>query len=579
VNDEPEDDDTLQEDPGPPPGADLQWQPEIEPANVLVVDDEPANLQAVEAALDGIPAEIISVTSGREALRVLLQHNVALILLDVQLPTLDGFETAQLIRERPRTRHVPIIFLTAYSHNEGDIRKGYELGAVDYLFKPFVPEVLRAKVQAFIDLRNRTAEVRAQAQQLQELERQASERRLRAARQQWEATTLRREMEEQRRINAQLEEADQRKDEFIAVLAHELRNPLAPLVTGLRLIRLDERCTDSIARACEIMNRQVQHLTRLVDDLLDVSRITRGKVELKLAQLDLRTAIEQAVEACTPAADAAKHTLEVSLPDQPLYSYADPARVTQMISNLLSNAVRYTKKGGKLSVEARVDGSEAVILVRDNGQGIAPDMLDRVFEMFVQERIGGSGLGLGLTLVDQVASLHGGRVSARSEGPGQGSEFEVRLPLLPPDQQTDLPSEPSRGHVAASTRQQQALRIVLVEDQEAIAETTQALLEAWGHQVHVANTGRAGIELVASVRPDIALLDIDLPDIDGYQVARGIHERLGEQRPVLVAHTGFGQARDRQRAREGGFDDLMVKPVRPERLLEVLGNVKLTPSA
>lgn len=249
--------------------------------DILVVDDDPKNLLAIEVALGEIDARLIKAQSGEQALRLLLERDFALILLDVQMPNMDGFDAARIIRSRAKTRHVPIIFVTAFSHNDTDIKRGYALGAVDYLFKPIVPEVLRAKVQVFIELRARTAEVTRQAQQLREMERMEAERRLLEERQRWEADALRLQMEEQQRINAQLEEADRRKDEFIAVLAHELRNPLAPIVTSLELIR--DRAQDPVInRAREIMERQTQHLVRLIDDLLDVARITQGKIELHM---------------------------------------------------------------------------------------------------------------------------------------------------------------------------------------------------------------------------------------------------------------------------------------------------------
>ena len=534
------------------------------PAQILVVDDEPANLQAVEAALEGLPVQILEASSGQEALRHLLQSNVALILLDVLLPTLDGFETARIIRSRSRNRHVPIIFLTAHNQNDEDIRRGYQLGAVDYLFKPFVPEVLRAKVQVFVDLRNRTAEVHRQAAQLRELERQAGERRLREARRAWEADALRRQMDEQRKITAQLEEADRRKDEFRAVLAHELRNPLAPLVAGLELIRMSGKGDPILDRAREAMGRQVDHLVRLVDDLLDVSRISRGKVELQRENVDILDAVRQAIETCQGAVETAGHAMHVELPDEPLICNADLVRLTQIMNNLLGNAIRYTDAGGDISVIATAEDADAVITVRDNGKGISQEMLERIFDMFVQERSGSQGLGLGLTLVDQVVQMHGGTVTARSDGPGHGSEFQVRLPRV------DARSVGTQPRVAAGDSTGSPKRIVVVDDEEDIAHTVRAMLEAWGHDVVVADCGQRGIEQILEVEPDLVLLDIGLPDLDGYGVAEEVCLAMGEQRPTLVAVTGYGQPRDRERSRKAGFDAHLVKPARPEDIARVL---------
>jgi signal transduction histidine kinase len=551
------------------PTLDVDLDAEVEPADVLVVDDEPANLRAVEAALDGLGVRIITAGTGRDALRALLKSNVALILLDVRMPAFSGFETARLIRLRARTRHVPIIFLTAHSQNADDIRRGYELGAVDYLFKPFATEVLRAKVQAFVELRNRTAEVHAQAKLLRELEREAAERRFEEARRAWEADALRQQMAEQRKITTQLEEADRRKDEFLAVLAHELRNPLAPLVAGLEFIRLQGTGGAPVEKVCDAMNRQLHHLVRLVDDLLDLSRIQRGKVELQREPIDLRTCVAQAVETCMPALDKVGHQLWVTLGDQQLVCDADRVRVTQIVNNLLTNAVRYTDPGGEITVEARRDSDEIVIAVTDNGRGIPEDMLERIFDTFVQEQIGEAGLGLGLTLVKEVVTMHGGSVCARSEGKGQGSCFEVRLPRL----DVELETEVSQLHTGANGAGS-PLRVLIVEDQIDVGATTQALLEAWGHQVHLARDGKQGIELATSLRPDVVLLDIGLPDMDGYGVAEAIRDELGAERPRLVAVTGFGQDRDRARAEEAGFDAHLVKPAQPDALRDTLQRMR-----
>jgi CheY-like chemotaxis protein len=255
--------------------------------------------------------------------------------------------------------------------------------------------------------------------------------------------------------------------------------------------------------------------------------------------------------------------------DEPLVCDADRVRVTQIVNNLLTNAVRYTDAGGAIEVEAALDGPDAVILVRDNGKGIPEAMLERIFDTFVQEQIGDAGLGLGLTLVKEVVTMHGGCVQARSEGKGHGAEFEVRLPRLPGHTiAADLDALRSPELAAAP------LRVLIVEDQRDIGATTQALLEAWGHQVHVAHDGREGIALATSLRPDIVLLDIGLPDIDGYGVAERIRDELGAARPRLVAVTGFGQVRDRARAQEAGFDEHLVKPAQPDALRDALLRVR-----
>lgn len=528
------------------------------PADILVVDDDPKNLTAMEVALGELAHRLVSVSSGEEALRELLARDYAVILLDVQMPGMDGFETARLIRSRWRTRRVPIIFITAYSQNDADMRKGYELGAVDYLFKPIVPEILRAKVQVFVELRERTDEVARQAEQLRDMERTDALRRLDEERRKWEAETLRKE-------NQQLEGADRQKDQFIAMLAHELRNPLAPLVTSLELIRMADVEDPDVTKARDVMSRQLRHLTRLVDDLLDVSRICQNKLQLHRETVELGSLVEESIEACRSRIEEQGHDLEIGRAPERIMLQADPVRVTQIVSNLLNNAVRYTDRGGAISVGWEADGSEAVVRVKDTGRGIDPQLQPRIFDMFVQERDGGRGLGLGLTLVRQLTELHDGSVSAHSDGLGKGSEFIIRLPLTADTARCSEPEEPELD--AAEAR---SLSIAVIEDDEDVRGTVVSLLERWGHDVHVASSGAEGIDIVLDMRPDVALLDIGLPGIDGYDIARKIHHELGQERPQLVAMTGFGQEHDRKRALDAGFDAHLVKPAHPEALRRAL---------
>lgn len=553
---------------------------EVGAMDVLVVDDEPANLQAVEAALDGLAVRITTAQRGHEALRAVLRHNVALILLDIRLPDLSGFEVAAAVRERAASRHIPIIFLTAHLQDEADVRRGYDLGAVDYLLKPFSAPVLRAKVQVFVELRRRNAMIQAQARRLRELQRAAARRELEQARRAWEAEALRRQMSEQARINAQLAAEDRRKDEFLAVLAHELRNPLAPIVAGLDLLRMGIDDRAQVDKICDAMTRQSRHVVRLVDDLLDVSRISQGKVALKRAQIDIRECIEHAVETCEQEASAQAQSLECHLPDRPLWADVDPDRIVQVASNLVGNAIRYTPREGHIVVEGLLDEDEVVIRVTDDGRGIAPDMLDRVFDRFVQARNEGTGLGLGLTLVKQVVELHGGRVCARSEGLDQGSVFEARLQRAASDETAtssgEVVSTPANGEPAEPIGGGERFRILLVEDDVDVALTTSTLLQEWGHEVVVARTGRDGVSQAQQIAPRLVLLDIGLPDMTGYDVAREIRSALGERTPRMVAVTGFGQQRDRERALEAGFDDHVTKPTTAETLRSALRDVSAT---
>jgi signal transduction histidine kinase len=539
-----------------------------DPSDILVVDDDPSNLAAIEAVLSDLGVRLTLTRSGEDALRHMLQHDYAVILLDVNLPGMNGFETARLIRTRERSKHVPIIFVTGYSNDEKDIRRGYELGAVDYLFKPIVANVLRAKVKVFVDLRNRTAEVARQADQLREAERVEAVRNLEEERRRWEAEELRRQIRRQRLLNEQLSEIDRRKDEFIAMLAHELRNPLVPLVMGLRLIESRKPSDLLIVEARDKMERQVTHLRRLVDDLLDVARISQGKLELDRTFIDLREVVEQANEICRTDIERSNQTLQIEGTEHAVPLHADLVRMTQVVANLLSNASKYSDPGGTIELRWGLEDGRAFCSVTDHGRGIAPEFVDRVFETFAQERADGRGLGLGLALVRELVEKHGGKVEAQSDGPGHGSRFVVWLPLSEGVGAIDRP-QPRRRETSAPGNG--ALRVALIEDDVDIRDLVARLIETWGHMViGVSGTGRGGAEILLTERPDVAVVDIGLPDIDGYEVARRVHAELRDARPGLVAMSGYGQERDRRLAREAGFDVHLVKPPEPESLREAL---------
>ena len=567
--------------------------------DVLVVDDNRLNLTAIEAALEGTFVNVVQAQSGDAALRLLLDRDFALILLDVQMPTLDGFETARLIRQRPRTRHTPIIFVTAHSRADAEIRHAYELGAVDFLFKPLVPEVLQAKATVFVNLRMQRLEVERQAVLLRDHERKEHERRLEDERRRWEEEALRRQVEEERRTavevgrkadelartveelervrgaltesNRELAASDKRKTEFIAVLAHELRNPLAPIVTSLELIRQTGSPNDNpiTTKAWQVIERQVAQLGRLVDDLLDVSRITSDKIELRKTSVALSDLIEQATATSRPAIDRAGHTLTIDAPQADATLYVDPVRIVQVLSNLLNNAARYTDRGGEIYLTASSDEQEVTVTVQDNGRGMGPESLTAIFDMFMQEHRGGGGLGIGLTLVKRLVELHGGKVEASSPGVGQGSTFAVKLPVgtsALPDREAALTEPPT------STR---PMRIVLVEDNPDIRETVRALLETWGHFVEEADTGPSGVELIMASRPSVALVDVGLPGMDGCEVAKVIRERFNSQQIRLIAMTGYGQDSDRQRIQAAGFDAHLIKPADAKTLQSALVNASL----
>jgi PAS domain S-box-containing protein len=373
---------------------------------------------------------------------------------------------------------------------------------------------------------------------------------------------------DRKKFEEDLREADRRKDEFLAVLAHELRNPLAPIRTGLELMRLAGDDTSAFEEVRTTMERQSQQMVRLIDDLLDVSRITRGAVELRKSRVELATVVENAVETSRPLIEEMGHVLDVAVPKQPIVLEADPTRLAQIISNLLNNAAKYMPRGGRIQLSAeRLDGT-AVISVKDSGIGIPAEMIERIFDMFTQvdgslERSHG-GLGIGLTLVKRLVELHGGSVEARSAGVNQGSEFMVRLPAVV-GLLTEAPSADGESPAAASKR-----RILVVDDNENAAKVLGMLLTALGNETRTAFDGLTAIELAETFRPEIILLDIGMPKLNGYDTARRIREQPWGKNIVLAALTGWGQDEDKRRTREAGFDHHFVKPVEPAVLQKLL---------
>jgi two-component system, sensor histidine kinase len=358
-------------------------------------------------------------------------------------------------------------------------------------------------------------------------------------------------------------EISRHKDDFLAMLAHELRNPLAPILSAMQVIRRHPDNDEVVQRAREVVERQVRHQARLLDDLLDVSRITRGRIRLRKAPVDVRSALAAAVEETRPLIDARSHTLTVVLPDAPLRVEADPTRLMQIVTNLLDNAAKYTNPGGQIELVAQRDGGHLVLRVRDTGVGIPPDMQGRIFELFTQVDVpiarSLGGLGLGLSLVRSLTELHGGSVAVVSEGPGRGSEFTVRLPLgkADPPPGATAPSAPRSRHV------------LVIEDNTDAREMLRIALELDGHRVETAADGVGGVETALRTTPDLVLVDIGLPGLDGYAVARRLRAALGD-RVTLVALTGYGQSEDRRRTSEAGFDAHLVKPVDPDVLTRAL---------
>ena len=378
---------------------------------------------------------------------------------------------------------------------------------------------------------------------------------LRARQRQYQA---RAQLAEQRQLAEELREAHRRKDEFLAMLAHELRNPLAPIRNSLHILRLAGQDDPTVRRTGEMMERQVVQMVRLVDDLLEVSRITRGKIELRPERVDVATVVRSAGETSRPPIDAAGHHLRLELPPEPLLLEGDPVRLAQVFANLLNNAAKYTPAGGRIALTVRREGAMVAVAVRDTGIGIPVDMLPRVFDLFTQvdrhARQAQGGLGIGLTLVKTLVEMHGGRVEAHSDGPGRGSEFVVRLPLAAAGAPAEAPAAPRVAGVLAPRR------VLVVDDNRDSGESLGMLLQLLGADVRIVYDGPAALEAVGTYRPAVVLLDIGMPGMDGHEVARRIRQQPELEDVTLVALTGWGQEQDRRASRSAGFDYHLVKP-------------------
>jgi CheY-like chemotaxis protein/nitrogen-specific signal transduction histidine kinase len=360
-----------------------------------------------------------------------------------------------------------------------------------------------------------------------------------------------------------LREADVRKDLFLATLSHELRNPLAPVRTAAQILTSPKLSPSELKRVQSIISRQVTHMSSLLDDLLDVSRITRGAFTLKKDYVNLADIVAAAVEAAQPVVDRRQHTLRVDLPPKQMTLEADPVRLTQVLTNLLTNAAKYTPKGGVIELGTRNEANSLVLYVRDNGVGLSPEMLTRIFDMFAQVEAqkarAEGGLGIGLALVKGLVELHGGRIEARSGGLNQGSEFAVILPR-------SMMAETPEAAEDRDASPEQIKRVLIVDDHSDGAEMLRVLLAQAGHEVHVVNTGSEAFDLAKQLRPQVAVIDIGLPGMDGYQIAERIRQEAWGQSIHLIAMTGWGQEEDRRRALASGFDKHMTKPVDPETL-------------
>ena len=664
-----------------------------EKVNILVVDDLPEKHIVFRTILDELDQNIVSARSGQEALRYILEMEFAVILLDVNMPDIDGLETASLIRQYRKSAQTPIVFITAYV-DEIQAARGYALGAVDYISSPVMPEVLRSKVRVFVELFRMNRQLKEQAAEREALARSetaraAAEEASHRADYLSEASQmlsrslalddtikalfelavpflgdramlalagpageirrieswpprpgaelvdgqlqeclrvalrdrrfeLRREGEqgaavcpllagdrmlgalvlmdahakfdparialikevvsrasiamENARLYHAVQDADRRKNEFLAMLAHELRNPLAPIRNAVHIMQGEDVPPARLNWARDVIGRQADHMARLIDDLLDVSRIVQGKVVVQPERLQLSTLVERAVEATAPRVAALEQSLNVELPAQELALDGDLVRLSQVLSNLINNASKFSGRGTSILLKASHVDDEVRISVRDEGAGIDPAFLPHIFELFVQgdqtlDRSQG-GLGIGLTLVKHLVELHGGRVSASSAGPGKGTEVSVWLPAQPmvappkslPGVRKQLP--PTRSPV----------RILVVDDLAASAETLMMLLELEGFQVRIAHEGATALKVADEFCPHVVLLDIGLPGMNGFEVANRMRKLPSCREALLIALTGYGEAESRSRSAQAGFDFHMVKPADVNLLLTMLAD-------
>jgi PAS domain S-box-containing protein len=619
-------------------------------ANILLVDDDEAKRYTIAKILGRANYLVREAQTGREALRMAAAHP-DLIVLDVRLPDIDGFEVCRRLKSDPATRAIPVLHVSGTFVDIEDKVQGLESGADGYLTSVAEPLELIATVRALLRARraedaahltsrqwqttfdaisdgvmlldgdgkivqvNRTLERilgRAWGELVEKdlpallgapspgerslftrmLESGGREAREVSLGDSWlrvnvdpirdadhvvkGALCLVSDITGQKRLEMQLlrqaerlKEADRRKDEFLAMLAHELRNPLAPLSNSLEIIGLPGVGPSEIDQSLQIARRQIQYMARLLEDLLDVSRITRGKVELRKQEVDMATIVAHAIETTRSFIASHQHALTVALPSEVVPVLGDPTRLEQIVANLLNNAAKYTDAGGRIDVGLAREGLQAVVRVRDTGIGISPEMQEHIFELFVQaeqslDRSQG-GLGIGLTLAHSLVELHGGAISVASEGVGLGSEFVVRLPVLARREKTPPASGPS-----APTDPGGRLRILLVDDSRDATKTLGTILEMRGHEIASVGDGPTAIERAVSWAPDVVMLDIGLPGMDGYQVGQRLRQHRGSDRLKMIALTGYGGEEARSRSLQAGFDYHLVKPVNFDELYKIL---------
>jgi signal transduction histidine kinase len=511
---------------------------------VLNVNDNDASRYLVTRMLEKGGFSVIEAATGGSALEQVRAKLPRLVVLDIKLPDINGLEVCQTIKADPRTHGVKVLHTSAVFVATEFKVQSLECGADGYLSHPFEQEELIATVRSLLRLTEIEQELRDQAEELKA--------------------------------------ANRRTTEFLAMLAHELRNPLAAIVTSLPLLERNVPMDSIEKTARELIRRQTTNLRRLVDDLLDAARVTQGKIDLHWEPVDLNELVRRvAANVQQTKLNPRSQALRIALPNGQMTVRGDPTRLEQVLTNLLDNASKYSHSGDVIDFNVALgthgDGHEARIVVRDRGIGMDPHTLPTIFDLFSQADVplarSRGGLGIGLTLVRTLVELHGGHVRARSEGLGRGSEFEIVLPLLAENvSSTGLNLELKPREVGAQSR-----RVLVVEDNQDAQDALRCLLEIWGHDVVVAGDGASGIRAAMAHRPEIALVDLGLPIVDGYEVARQIRASLGASAPLMIALTGYGAPEQRSQALAAGFDLHIVKPVEPDRLAALLEEYAATP--
>lgn len=513
--------------------------------SILVVDDRADKLLAYEVMLAELKQKIVCVRSGKEALRRLLQEDFAAILLDVNMPGMDGFETAALIRQRQRCETTPIIFVSAINDTVNHISRGYSLGAVDYILTPVVPDILRAKIAVFVDLFKKTEQIKRQAEERESLIREQA-------------------IAEHARVEA--ERASEAKDRFLAMLSHELRTPLTPVLASVFMLEREDNIPAIMHESLQLIRRNVELEARLIDDLLDLTRISKGKVQLSFEIVDAHTLLRNALEICQSEIEEKKLELRSEFAATKVYLQADPARLQQIFWNLIKNAVKFTPKGGKLSIRTTNDGDGQFCLeVEDSGCGIDPEVLPRIFHAFEQAgRTQLGGLGLGLAISKALVEAHQGSIRAESRGRDRGAKFTALFSTC------ERNAIPESIDAPRSTAKRRSVRLLLVEDHEDTNRSLTRMLRRRGYEVHPANDIRSALDIATSKHFDVLVSDIGLPDGSGIDLLKALRAK-GEV--FGIALTGFGMEEDIRRSGEAGFSHHLVKPVDLNKLDSIIQEV------